>query len=126
MELSDWNPCSYCGQSATTKDHLESRTWTGHRTQGFRGPWVWACQECNSILGDKRIPDQEDRKVYVANRLTEMYWGEAMRPLPELDGLEGNLRRYTEYRIEQRQMHRERLEYATGSELPPPPTAVDG
>ena len=107
-----WEPCHYCGAAAESKDHLEARTWTGHRGKGYRGPWVWSCQECNSILSDKRIPDTEDRRDFVAVRLIEMYEFEARR-LVDLDGLEGSLLVAARAADEARIATRERLEYAS-------------
>lgn len=109
----EWNPCHYCGQRADSKDHLEARTWTGHQTQGFRGPWVWSCMECNRILGDRRIPDVDERRCFVASKLIDRYEYDANLWLPDLDGLEGNILASVLAAREERQAIRDRLAAVT-------------
>ena len=113
-----WKPCHYCGQRATEKDHLESRTWSGHLTSSFRGQWVWSCRECNLILGDKRIPDTEDRRAFVAQVLIERYEYDARHPV-DLDGLEGALLRSARAAATARDAIHDRLIYATGGRWTP-------
>ena len=64
--------CVYCGESATTKDHLLPRSWSGDAGRRLV-PVVPSCQECNSTLGDRFLPDVMDRRNYVHERYRVKY-----------------------------------------------------
>lgn len=59
--------CTYCGQPATARDHLEAVRWSGRSRR--HGPTVPACTSCNSILGDIDLTTVAERGAYVAARL---------------------------------------------------------
>ena len=64
--------CVYCGETADTMDHLLPRGWTGDALRK-RVPVVPACRECNSTLGDRLIPEVQERRHYVHNRYRSKY-----------------------------------------------------
>jgi hypothetical protein len=75
--------CVYCGETATSVDHLLPRGFTGEADR-LRVPVVPACQECNSTLGAVFMPDIFDRREYVHHKMKIRYkkymniiqWGE--------------------------------------------------
>jgi hypothetical protein len=109
--------CYYCGEPADTKDHLEARTWTGHTGKGWRGAWVPACRECNTLLTDFRIPNPDERRAYIARVLPTRYrtvlrgkqW-----TTEELDELEGSLRAFVADQQAQREVAERRVLWAAG------------
>jgi hypothetical protein len=62
--------CVYCGLEATTRDHLLPRTWTGDaiRRHVLTVP---ACQQCNSIIGDRFVLSITDRRKYAQERIAD-------------------------------------------------------
>lgn len=73
--------CSYCGAIAGTRDHVPpiccypvhyQRTKTKKKQQ-FNLPWVWACSECNTLLGKTTFATISSRAELVAIRLSKRY-----------------------------------------------------
>ena len=64
--------CVYCGELATTKDHLLPRSYTGE-AERLLIPTVPACIECNSTLNDIFMPDVIERREYLKNKYRKKY-----------------------------------------------------
>lgn len=64
--------CVYCGETQDAMDHLIPRNYSGEADR-LLVPVVPSCTECNSTLGDKYIPDVQDRRSYVQNRYRGKY-----------------------------------------------------
>lgn len=64
--------CVYCGEIATTVDHLLPIGWSGDALRK-RVPVVPACVECNSTLGDRHIPTVWERRAWLHARYRTKY-----------------------------------------------------
>ena len=67
-----WGLCIYCGRSASQKDHLLPRMWTGD----VRRHWVAvvpACGLCNRVLGDTLTWSITERRAICHARLRKHY-----------------------------------------------------
>ena len=64
--------CVYCGELASTRDHLLPRNFTGNADR-LRVPVVPACNECNSTLNQVHIPDVMERREYLQNKYRTKY-----------------------------------------------------
>ena len=64
----------YCGETATTKDHLIPRGYSGDADR-LRVPTVPSCVECNSTLGDIYLPDVMERREIVHQKYKTKYKG---------------------------------------------------
>src|SRR5438105_4315346 len=91
------NICAYCGEFASTRDHVVPRSWTGSaKPRWNQSEWVWACSECNSLLGSSIFDTFVDRREFIREKLRLKYkkllatpdWTEA-----ELSELHGRLRK---------------------------------
>lgn len=69
------NRCEYCGDPADSKDHLYPRAWTGARAGALegRGPWVWACRDCNNRLSDIGLYTVDERTAWVKAALRKKH-----------------------------------------------------
>lgn len=112
--------CTYCGALATTRDHLTpvSRNHAarnGRRVENFGAvPWVMACVECNSILGDFSCPDVPARAGHIAIWISRRYAKALSLPdwAPgELLDVSENMRRIILGGLHERDCLRHRLAY---------------
>jgi hypothetical protein len=67
--------CTYCGSTATDRDHVipVSLTTCYTKRYGDVAVTVPACRECNAILGNRLFKTFEARAAYVASRLKARY-----------------------------------------------------
>jgi hypothetical protein len=64
--------CVYCGEVATSRDHLIPRAFSGESERAIV-PVVPACLECNSTLGARYMPDVIERREYLHARYRVKY-----------------------------------------------------
>lgn len=64
--------CVYCGETATTRDHLIPRNFSGESERAIV-PVVPACVECNSTLGARYMPDVQERRDWLHARYKAKY-----------------------------------------------------
>lgn len=115
-------PCTYCGLSADSRDHLRPRVVAAMIAGGLPSPTpflpnrtVPACGECNSALGARIYPSIPARQRAVRAYLRRKYrrvlemptWTES-----ELAELDGSLRSYVEARARLRTLTLERLAWS--------------
>lgn len=65
-------PCTYCGETATTVDHVPPILLKNEVPEKDRF-CVAACLECNTTLGAKRLFDVLDRQIWLRLRYKEKY-----------------------------------------------------
>lgn len=58
--------CFYCGSDAESRDHLVPRSIRGAKDDI---PWVYSCQQCNSILNARWEPNPWKRREVVQQSL---------------------------------------------------------
>lgn len=86
--------CVYCGQTGSTRDHLEPVTWTGEAARRFVVT-VPACGECNSMIGDSFAPTVPARRAIAHAGIRKKYkriLNRVSYTADELDEFEGMLR----------------------------------
>lgn len=90
--------CWYCGDLATSRDHVIPHSLTGDKVRQWTGvDIVPCCISCNSTLGAQLFDRMADRLAYLARKLCERHnfnkphvtWTE-----DDLAELTGNLRQY--------------------------------
>ena len=111
--------CTYCGDLATTVDHVIPVSWSSGKKRKRRrldlpGLKVPSCGDCNSRLTDRPIFTIVERKDFIAvelekrwTRRRQVQWTE-----DDLAGLGPNLRRAVTLKIAEYQKLESRLEYA--------------
>lgn len=96
-----WADCTYCGDSATSVDHVVPLTYaspTGNRkgvNPDIRKKAVPCCCECNSLLGSKSYFTISERAEFLSQRLAVRHRKLLALPIwsdEEIDLLRGNLR----------------------------------
>lgn len=62
------NSCTYCGEPATSRDHVIAVSYQTIR-KGARfennGPWCWSCSQCNSSLSNRYFDTFKDRCEWI-------------------------------------------------------------
>ena len=94
--------CCYCGERATSTDHLVPYSWFTKTLGASLGHdlWTWtvpACQECNSIASDQMFPSPVAKRNYIQQRLRARYSHIFMEDGwtgEELEELDGRLKQY--------------------------------
>ena len=69
--------CTYCGEDATTKDHIIPVSfYTANKRSGRnftplynRDNLVDSCQQCNSIAGNKIFDNVDEKRDFIQQRL---------------------------------------------------------
>lgn len=74
-----YSVCVYCGEDATTKDHLLPRSWTGEAERRI-AIWVPACRECNSAINAAFAPSMTMRRD-IAHKFIAKRYAAALRTL---------------------------------------------
>lgn len=106
-------PCTYCGATATTVDHVPPILLKNEVPEKDRF-CVPACVECNSTLGAKRLFDVLDRQIWIRLRYQEKYaklLAVPERTPEELDDLGYVLRSHLESVLEEKKAVLARLSY---------------
>lgn len=72
------NPCYYCGVPADSVDHVPPQCQRPIlESLGLKGRYewvqVWACRECNSLLGARAIFTVRERKKFIKGALRRRY-----------------------------------------------------
>lgn len=62
----DYFTCFYCGEYATTRDHIIPKS---HRIKNINPVTVPACHECNCVLRDIVFNNLNERLSYIKNKL---------------------------------------------------------
>jgi hypothetical protein len=115
--------CIYCGEKSQALDHVIPRfyvsgSWRRSRTAGGEpGFKVPACNQCNSILGDKIFKNLVERKEYIFKRLQvklKKDFSTAYLTKAELAKYGRNLRSMLEIAEARAQIAEDRLNYAAG------------
>lgn len=103
--------CRYCGEPATTQNHLRRRSRL----------YIPACRECDDLLHDVTVPDITERREHVAARLQKRY-GTVLDIPPWSDGelqqLGEGLRLYIRGRIGLQTSVRRRMAWALAHHTP--------
>lgn len=112
--------CFYCGQAATTRDHIEP---VSVRSGGrfFEGlEYIRACRECNTWLGNKLFETVSCRVGYIASKLYKKYRlhvPKAQWETEELEGMGPNMQhviKKSEFKLSKRKA---RYEYACAVQI---------
>ncbi len=104
--------CEYCGDIADARDHITPCQYKGRRS--LKDPWVWACLECNSLLGDKLLLSVDIRSRYLFDAYIYRYKKLLHHPdwsQDELNELSPTLRDSIENSLRHRDIIRERIKY---------------
>ena len=76
-ERRDIRPCWYCGVPSDTIDHVPPTRIRDFLTERkiTKYPFIelWACRECNCLLGSRPIWDVHRRKAFVKKALAKKY-----------------------------------------------------
>lgn len=117
-------PCTYCGDIATTVDHVVPRVYIGRfepsERRRLRLQTVPACHECNSVLGAQVFRSLTERGEYVRAWIAKRYapalrmpdWSDA-----ELAGMSADFQREIRARLQYRENVKRRVEWR-GSDDP--------
>lgn len=115
------NKCIYCGEPADTTEHLIpwsfiSKPYENRKLKGF---CTYACQECNSLAGNKLFMTFEERVNYVSSKLRKKHRKDmtALWDKDELSELSGNLKTWVRCKNFENLRTRDRLAYPTGAEF---------
>ncbi len=103
--------CSYCGDPASTKDHVLPLVWADTQLEG-QHIIVPACVECNAMAGGKKFVDIYEKLCWLHKRIRTKYanilstpdWDER-----ELEEMEIVLRGYVENSLNLKARIHERL-----------------
>lgn len=105
--------CAYCGDPATGRDHVipvSAQHVHRKRVMELNGPWVWACQDCNSALSNRHFDSFKRRCEWAAWRLDSKaapvqwhHW--------ELKPLDYTLRTYVRNQTKRRLWMRNRADF---------------
>lgn len=90
--------CWYCGEVATSRDHVIPHSTTGRNKRRYEGvELIECCASCNSILGANLFDTLAERVAFLARRFRDKHklnkphveWSEE-----DVAELQGNLRQY--------------------------------
>ena len=117
------NICYYCGQRASTVDHVIPQSMIRQLTAlgdeevtyqvlGKRALKVWSCRECNCLASDSIQESLQERKAYVKEKLRRRY--QKLLDMPpwsqdELDVLGYALKTHVEASIKARDFVKQRI-----------------
>jgi hypothetical protein len=107
--------CVYCGLTATGRDHLLPRAWSGDRARLFVAT-VPCCPECNGLLGAKCGPNVTERREFVHEALSRKHASTLRTPdytLEQINEFEGGMRIFVRAAIARKRDLRERLDWPT-------------
>ena len=104
--------CFYCGDLASTRDHITPQSVCSDYGKKFAGVEVVnCCRECNALLGANFPFNMLERMNYLSRRIVNKY--KLNKPIPEwsdeeIKELDGNLRKSVRAKIRERQRAIER------------------